>query len=248
MSARPRALVVGGSRGVGRATVLELAARGYDVAIGYQRAAEMAEQVLAELPGDATGVTVRGDVATDGARMVDEAVGALGGLDAVAVTAVPVITGPLSAATRDDAVRSVDVVVNGFRDVAVAAQKHLAERSGSIVAVSSLGAHRYAGYYGVLGPAKAALETTVRYLAVEFGRSGVRVNAVSPCLIDDPQHFADAPDVMRFLEVTAKRTPLNRRLARPADVARTIAALLGPDFGCVTGNVVVIDGAYSLQA
>lgn len=180
--------------------------------------------------------------------MVHKAAQELGGLDSVVVTAVPVITGPLSRASRGELLRAFDVVANGFQEVAVAAQEHVVERAGSIVAISSLGSDRYAGYYGVLGPAKAALEAMVRYLAVEFGPSGVRVNAVSPCLIDDPQHFQDAPDVMRFLEVTARRTPLGRRIATPHDIARVIAALLGPDLAFVTGQTIKVDGGYSLPA
>lgn len=245
---RPRTLVVGGSRGVGRATVLELAGRGHDVAIAYTKAAEQASALVDELPPECTAVTVAGDIAVDGERIVSEAVEGLGGLDGVVVTAVPVIIGPLLKATRADIDRCYDVVVHGFREVVVAAKPHLERTGGSAVAVSSLGADRYAGYYGALGPAKAALETVVRYLAVELGRTGVRVNGVSPCLIDDPQHFEDAPDVMRFFEATAKRTPLNRRLATPADVARVIAALLGPDFGSVTGQIITIDGGYGLLA
>jgi NAD(P)-dependent dehydrogenase (short-subunit alcohol dehydrogenase family) len=248
VTGRLRTLIVGGSRGVGRATALELAGRGHDVAIAYVAGAESAAKVVAELPAEARGFALQGDIATDGPRLVAEAVEALGGLDAVVVTAVPVITGPLSKARSADIARCFDVVNHGFREVALAAQPHLAATGGSIVAVSSLGSQRYAGYYGAIGPAKAALEATVRYLAVEFGSVGVRVNAVSPCLLDDPQHFAGAPEVMRFVEATARRTPLNQRLADPSDVARTIAALLGPDFHCVTGQVIVIDGAYSLQA
>jgi NAD(P)-dependent dehydrogenase (short-subunit alcohol dehydrogenase family) len=248
MTTRPRTLIVGASRGIGRATALELGGRGHDVAIAYRSGRDAAQRVAAELPTTARGVLVHGDIATDGAQMVDEAAALLGGLDAVLVTAVPVILGKLSDANPDDAARSFDVVVNGFREVAVAAYKHVAETQGSIVAVSSLGAGRYAGYYGALGPAKAALESTVRYLAVEFGRSGVRVNAVSPSLVDDPHHLADAPEVARFLESTAKRTPLNRRLARPDDIARVIASLVSADFACVTGQVVVVDGGYSLLA
>jgi NAD(P)-dependent dehydrogenase (short-subunit alcohol dehydrogenase family) len=191
-------------------------------------------------------VLVQGDIATGAERMVAETVAELGGLDGLVVTAVPIITGALSGASRDDATRSFDVVVNGFRDAVVAAQPYLARRRGSVVAVSSLGSQRYAGYYGALSLAKAALETAVRYLAVELGPSGVRVNAVCPCLIDNPQHFDDAPHVRRFLEKTARRTPLEHRLATPQEIARSIAALIGPDLARVTGQVIVVDGGYSL--
>lgn len=248
MTVRPRTLVVGASRGVGRATALELARRGHDIALAFHAGVEEAKSVAAELPPGTRSVLVQGDIAIDGGRMVDEAAEGLGGLDAVVVTAVPLIVGRLTDTVDADTVRCFDVVVHGFRDVALAAHKYLAESHGSIVAVSSLGSDRCAGYYGALGPAKAALESTVRYLAVEFGRSGVRVNAVSPCLIDDPDHVTDAPEVARFLEATAKRTPLNRRLVRPDDIARVIASMIGPDFGSVTGQVVVADGGYALLA
>lgn len=243
-----RTLIIGASRGIGRALAVELAGRSHDVALAFRTNRVAAEEVAALLRDSTRAVLIEGDVAVDGARIVDEAAAALDGLDSVVVTAVPVITGKLAEATREDALRSYDVVVNGFREVAVAAHQHLAKTAGSLVAVSSLGADRYASYYGTLGPAKAALETMVRYFAVEFGRSGVRVNAVSPCLVDDPQHVADAPEVIPFLELTAKRTPLNRRLAKPDDIARVIAALIGPDFAPVTGQVVVVDGGYSLLA
>ncbi|BBY83724.1 1-cyclohexenylcarbonyl CoA reductase [Mycolicibacterium pulveris] len=245
---RPRTLIIGGSRGVGKATALELASRGHDLALTFHTGHREAKEVAGELGPQVRSVLVQGDIACDGARMVDEAADALGGLDTIVVTAVPLVLGRLSDVSDADVERCFDVVTHGFRRVAIAARRHLAESHGSIVAVSSLGAERYAGYYGALGPAKAALESTVRYLAVEFGRSGIRVNAVSPCLIDDPAHRPDAPDVVQFLAATAKRTPLNRRLARPSDIARVIAALAGPDFNCVTGQIVVVDGGYSLVA
>ncbi len=248
MTLRPRTLIIGASRGVGRATALELASRGHDLALAFRTGLAEAKEVAGELGSEVRSVLVQGDIASEGPRMVDEAAEALGGLDAIVVTAVPLVLGRLTDATDEDTDRCFDVVVNGFRRVAIAGQKYLADSQGSIVAVSSLGSDRYAGYYGALGPAKAALESTVRYLAVEFGRSGVRVNAISPCLIDDPAHLPGAPDVMRFVDATAKRTPLNRRLARPDDIARVIASLTGPDFDCVTGQIVVVDGGYSLVA
>jgi len=242
-----RTLIIGASRGVGRATAVELAARGHDLALGYRAGADAVEKLAVELGGVAS-VAVQGDVARDGARMVADAVAGLGGLDHLVVTAVPLITGPISSVTREEADRAMDVGVHGFREVVLAAREHLSGRGGSIVAVSSLGSDRYAGYYGALGPAKAALESTVRYLAGELGPELIRVNAVSPCLIDDPAHMADAPEVAKFLGAAARRTPLGRRLAVPADIARVIAALVGDDLAFVTGQVLVVDGGYSLLA
>jgi NAD(P)-dependent dehydrogenase (short-subunit alcohol dehydrogenase family) len=242
-----KTFIIGASRGVGRATALELASRGHDLALGYRVGTDDVEKLAAEL-GDVATVAVQGDVAREGARMVADAVDGLGGLDNVVVTAVPLITGPIAAVTREEADRAMDVQVHGFRDVVLAAREHLSTGGGSVVAVSSLGSARYAGYYGALGPAKAALESTVRYLAAELGPELIRVNAVSPCLIDDPAHVAEAAEVAKFLVAAARRTPLGRRLAVPADIARAIAGLLGPDFGYLTGQTIVLDGGYSLLA
>jgi NAD(P)-dependent dehydrogenase (short-subunit alcohol dehydrogenase family) len=230
---------------VGRATAIELAARGHRLALGYQSRHQAAQKVAAEISADST-VLVQGDIAEDAARMVAEAAEGLGGLDNLVVTPAPIITGPIGSVTPDDARYAMDVVVHGFREATLAARPFI--RGGSVVAVSSLGSDRYASYYGALGPAKAALENTVCYLAAELGREEIRVNALAPCLIDDPEHFADLPDVAKFLSAVAKRTPLGRRLATPVDIARAVAALVGPDLGFVTGQVIRIDGGYGLLA
>jgi NAD(P)-dependent dehydrogenase (short-subunit alcohol dehydrogenase family) len=244
----PRTLVVGGSRGIGRATVLRLAAAGASTAIAYRRDTEGAQETAKEAAArGGLAVLLQGDVATDAASLVEEAAERLGGLDFVVVTAVPVITGRMGAVSAEEFHRAMDVVVWGFTRTVLAARPHLSRSGGSAVAVSSLGSWLYASYYGALGPAKAALESSVRYLAAELGRDGVRVNAVSPCLVDDAQHVADAPEVAAFFEATAKRTPL-RRLATPDDVAGVIVGLGSPDFGLVTGEVVRVDGGYRLLA
>ena len=238
--------MVGASRGIGRATVLELASRGHDVALAFASNVAAAEKVAAELPSACSSVLIQCDIGADATVVVERAVAALGGLDSVVVTPAPIIVGPIHKVTAEEARRACDVMVHGFREVVLAARPYLAERQGAVVAVSSAGSERVAGWYGALGPAKAALEATVRYLAVSLGRDLIRVNAVSPGMVDDPAHFADAPEIMDLLPATAKRTPLGQRLPGPADIARTIAALLSDDTSFVTGHVLKIDGGYSL--
>lgn len=244
----PRSLIVGGSRGIGRATALRLARSGSSLAIGYHHDEARAQETAQEVTNlGASAVVVRGDVAAEGPRLVDEAVSALGGLDLVVVTAMPVITGRALAVSHVEFRKAMDVVVWGFHQTVVAARVHLARSGGSAIAVSSLGARMYASYYGALGPAKAAMESTVRYLAAELGPEGVRVNAVSPCLVDDLQHLAETPEVVRFMDGTAKRTPL-RRLATPDEIAGAILALASPACSFVTGEILKVDGGYSLLA
>jgi NAD(P)-dependent dehydrogenase (short-subunit alcohol dehydrogenase family) len=241
-----RVLIVGASRGIGRATALELGRRRWDVAIAFSSNRDAAEKVAAELGHDRVNVLIKGDIAVDSRSIVARAVAGLGGLDAVVITAVPLITGPIDKVTSQEAQRAIDVTVHGFRELALASAPHLAVRRGSVVAVSSLGSDRTVEFYGALGPAKAALEATVRYLAITLGRDHIRVNAVAPGMVDDAAHIADAPHIAAVVPATAKRTPLGRALPTPADIAMTIAALLGEDFAFVTGQTIKIDGGYCL--
>jgi NAD(P)-dependent dehydrogenase (short-subunit alcohol dehydrogenase family) len=240
-----KVLVIGGSHGIGRAAVKRLTREGARCAIGYASNDDAAELVASE--AGAAGkrpVLVKGDIATQGPSIVERAHAQLGGLDAIVVTAGVETLGRTLETTYDDYRRAMDVQVWGLLEVVRAAVPALADAKGSVVAVSGITASRYAKFYGPIGPSKGALETTVRYLAAELGPRGIRVNAISPALIADEDHWK--PDeVAPFWEQVRKRTPL-RRLASPDDIAASMVALLGADLGFVTGQVLVVDGGYTL--
>jgi NAD(P)-dependent dehydrogenase (short-subunit alcohol dehydrogenase family) len=245
------ALVVGGSRGIGKQTVLQLTAQGVHCAIGYQSRTALAEEVAkeaAELGPEP--VLIMGDQGTAPRAFVEETVDRLGGCGSIVTTAVPMLMGRLLDVTEDEYRAAMDVQVWGLQELVRAALPHLEAERGSVVTVSSLGAGTYASYYGAIGPAKGALETTVRYFGAELGKRGVRVNAVSPCLVDDPSHSIgiDVPESFgAVIDAVAKRTPM-RRLATSAEIASVIVALLSSSFRFVTGHVIPVDGGYSLLA
>jgi enoyl-[acyl-carrier protein] reductase III len=114
------------------------------------------------------------------------------------------------------------------------------------VAISSLGSARVLEDYVLVGTSKAALESLVRYLAVELAPRGIRVNAVSGGIVDTSalDHF---PQKEQMLEWGEKRTPAGRLVA-PEDIASVVAFLCSAEADMIRGQVLVVDGGFSLPA
>jgi enoyl-[acyl-carrier protein] reductase III len=116
----------------------------------------------------------------------------------------------------------------------------------SIVAISSLGSKRVLENYILVGTSKAALESVVRYLAVELAPRGIRVNAVSAGVVETEalEHF---PNREQMLRAGRERTPAGR-LVEPDDVAGAVAYLCSPEAEMIRGHTLIVDGGYSLLA
>jgi enoyl-[acyl-carrier protein] reductase III len=116
---------------------------------------------------------------------------------------------------------------------------------GRIIGISSLGSRFYVPMYSGLGAAKAAMESLARYLAVELAPSGINVNVVCAGLVDsDIIHLA--PDSARLIEHVIARTPVHR-LAQPEDIAGVVALLCSPESDWIRGQTIIADGGYSLM-
>jgi enoyl-[acyl-carrier protein] reductase III len=118
------------------------------------------------------------------------------------------------------------------------------EPGSSIVAISSLGSQRVLENYVLVGTSKAALESVVRYLAVELAPA-VRVNAVSGGVVDTGalEHFPNKDEMLR----SAERTPAGR-LVEADDIAGAVSFLCSGDAAMVCGQTLVVDGGFSLPA
>jgi enoyl-[acyl-carrier protein] reductase III len=121
---------------------------------------------------------------------------------------------------------------------------------GRIVAISGMDTHRYVAGHGVLAAAKAALETLVKYLAVELGPRGVTVNAVNPGYVDTDSvalYFGDDETRRAFTEELEGSTPL-RGIGTPAEVASLVAWICSPEAAWLQGQTIYLDGGIFLHA
>jgi enoyl-[acyl-carrier protein] reductase III len=175
-------LVTGGSRGIGREIAHRFAEEGAArVAIGYLRNDSAAEKTAEELRGlGAEVVLVRGNVSSS---RVAEQVMALGPLTALVHNAATGVIRPALETNEKHFEWTMAANARALLSLSQAAAPSMAPGS-SIVALSSLGAQRVLDNYVLVGASKAALESIVRYLAVELAPRGIRVNAVSGGVVE----------------------------------------------------------------
>ena len=244
------ALVTGASRGIGRATALRLAHDGADVAVGFFRNREGAEKTVAaieEIGRRAVAVRAHVGDADRVAALVETTRAELGAPTIVVSNAASGILRPLGELDLKGWQWTMDVNARALLLLAQHTRDGMrAGGGGVIVALSSLGSERVLPAYGAVGASKAALESLVRYLAVEGAPDGIRVNAISAGVVDTDalRHF---PDRDGMLEQAASRTPAARTLT-PDDVAAAVSFLCSDDAFMIRGETVRVDGGYALIA
>jgi enoyl-[acyl-carrier protein] reductase III len=234
--------VSGGTRGIGRAIALRFARDGARrVAIGYLRndlAAEVASHELQELGAEVT--LVRGNVTSE--RVLGE-VADLGPLDVLVHNAATGVIRPALETVDKHWDWTMNANARALLQLARVAAPQMPDGS-SIVAISSLGAQRVLENYVLVGTSKAALESVVRYLAVELAPA-VRVNAVSGGVVETGalEHFPNREEMLE----AGRANPVGR-LVEANDIAGAVAFLCSPDAAMIRGQTLVVDGGYSLLA
>ncbi|AKZ59018.1 Cyclic-di-GMP-binding biofilm dispersal mediator protein [Streptomyces ambofaciens ATCC 23877] len=235
------ALVTGGSRGIGAATVLRLAREGADVALTYVNGKEAAEDVVRAV--EALGrraVALRADAgdADEAAGAVERAADALGGLDVLVNNAGVGLLGPVEGFSVGDLDRVLAVNVRGVFLTAQAAAARMTA-GGRIITVGSCMAQRVPGPGGTLyAMSKSALIGLTKALARELGGRGITANIVHPGPIDTDMNPAGGP----YAEGQAALTALGR-FGTAEEVASTVAHLATA--GYVTGAEFSVDGGHA---
>lgn len=240
------ALITGGGTGVGRATTLQLAARGYHVVVNYSRSSDDAESTAAaarELGVRALAIAC--DVSSDaGVRdMLARCQSEFGRLDVLVNNAAVtqfINHADLEAMTEEKWDRIFDVNLKGAFFVTRAAMPLLqAAGAGAIVNVASTAGVAGAGSSIAYAASKGALITLTKSLARAFA-SQVRVNAVCPGVIVS-RWLDDHPEM---IEAAIKVTPLKR--ASTTDDIADVITFLACDAGMMTGQALVVDGGRTM--
>ncbi len=243
------ALVTGASRGIGRAIALRMAEAGARVVVSSRRqdACERVAREIEDQGGDALAVACDVAVTADLAMLADRAEGRFGQVDVLVLNAAVVSHfGPL--AKLDDAALDRMLTANVRSQVALCRRlvPPMAERGGGAVvtigSTSGLVGERLLGGYSLT---KAADMQLVRNLAVEFGRRGVRANAIAPGLVRTDMTKAIWSDPTR-LEAVLGTTALGRA-AEPDDIAAAAVFLASPAAACITGQTLVVDAGMTIN-
>jgi len=244
------ALITGSGRGIGRAIALRLAQEGADVIVNYMRNQAPAEETANQIRQMGRKcLVIKANVAKpDDINLLFRTIDSeFGGLDIFINNAASGFNRPGMQQRVEGWDWTLNVNARAFLFATQAAVPLMDKRGGGhIVAISSPGSQRVLPDYIAVGASKAALDSLTRYLAVELAPKKISVNAVSPSLVetDALKYFASLSDTNTIPRAIAN-TPAGR-LVTPEDVAGAVAFLCSPDAEMIRGQVIIIDGGFTL--
>jgi NAD(P)-dependent dehydrogenase (short-subunit alcohol dehydrogenase family) len=243
------AIVTGASRGIGAATALLLAERGYRVVVNYRSSAEQAEKVVAAISaGGGEAVAIQADVtaADDVAGMVDQTEQRWSQVDVLVHNAlIPFDVTSFADLSWEQLGSKLERELRAAFLITKAVVPGMISRNyGRLVYLSTGLSRRPRGGMITLGTAKAALDQFVRYIALELAPHGITANLVAPATVDETK----VTEQLGAREMRALRAinPMGR-LVRPEEVARTVAFLASEDSGFTTGHYLPVNGGLAMD-
>jgi NAD(P)-dependent dehydrogenase (short-subunit alcohol dehydrogenase family) len=243
------AIVTGGSMGIGRSTVLQLAAEGAHVVSCARRKPKLDElsEAVQDLAGGFTGYEL--DVGDTGAfaSMINDTAAEHGRLDLLVNNAPSVIGGMVVDQSLDDWRANFGIGVDSvFIGVQAAMRIMIPQRSGSIVNISSVSSLRAGTASGAYGAAKAALNQFSQCAAMEAAPHNVRINVVAPGAVETPGLNAATMKSDAVKKAITDAIPM-QRAALPEEVAEAICFLGSDDASFITGVILPVDGGKTPQ-
>ncbi len=245
------ALITGSGRGIGRAIALHFAELGADVVVNYFRNRQPAEETAAQIRAlGRRALVVKANIGN--IDQIDNLFNALEAefnrLDFLIHNAASGFNRPVMEQRPKGWDWSMNINARSLLFMAQRAAKRMSRGGGgAIVSISSPGSGRVLPDYVSVGASKAALESLTRYLAVELASQNIVVNAISPGIVltEALQHFDSIRTDADLVQRATQLTPAGR-LVTPEDVAGVAAFLSSPAAAMIRGQVIVMDGGYTL--
>ncbi|MFK8057745.1 MAG: SDR family NAD(P)-dependent oxidoreductase [Saprospiraceae bacterium] len=242
------ALVTGGTRGIGLAIAEQLAVAGAKVVIASRRIETVrdAEKLLKDKGLDVTGKICNVGDADDRKRLIEDTVELYGQLDILVNNAA---ANPVFGKVEDTEpwafAKIMSINVEAPFELAKLALPHLkTSKHGNVLNISSIGGISPEAKLGIYSMSKASLNSLTKVLAKEWGRYGVRVNAVCPGLIQTD--FSEALWSNEQLVAHMKQaTPLGR-IGQPSEIGQLSLAIVSGAAGYCTGQLFTADGGYTI--
>jgi enoyl-[acyl-carrier protein] reductase III len=242
------ALITGGTRGLGRAIALRLARGGATLALNYRRDEDSAARTLNDVQAlSPRSILVKADMEEDAQvrAMVARAGTEFGRLDILIVNAAATAFKPLLEVKPHNLSRTFNLSVGGFVASVQEVSKFMSA-GGRVVVISGMDSVRYMAGHGVLGAAKAAMESLVRYFAFELGPRGITVNGVNFAIIDsDSSRLYYGEDFERVRSAAIERSAL-KRLPELDEIAAIVSMLCSPEASFLTAQTIMVDGGLTL--
>ncbi len=238
------AIVTGGSRGIGRAIALRLAADGFAVVVNYAGDAASAQATVSEIEaGGGRAIAVKADVAQpqEVANLFAEAKQAFGRLDVVVNSAGVMATVSIDVANLDAFDRAIATNLRGAFLVLAQAAQHLGEGGRIIALTTSVIAKAFPGY-GPYIASKAGVEGLVHVLANELRGRKITVNAIAPGPVGTELFFRGKSE--ETVANIARQSPMER-IGTPEEIAGAVAFLAGPDGAWVNSQVLRVNGGFA---
>jgi enoyl-[acyl-carrier protein] reductase III len=238
---------------MGRAIALRLAREGADCVLTYRRRESQACQVADEIERLGRRALALELDLTEPARVgpaFERIAEAFGRVDILVLNAAATAFRPVLEQKAHNIRQTLAISVDAFIAAAQGAVPLMRGRPGRIVAISGIDSFQAMARHGVLGAAKAAVESLVRALALELGPLGITVNGVNPGVVETDSsrmYFEEGLglDYARTLARLAAMTPV-RRVGTVEDVASLVAYLASDAAGFLTGQTIVLDGGLTI--
>jgi enoyl-[acyl-carrier protein] reductase III len=244
------ALVTGSTRGLGRKTILRYAKEGADIVVNYKKNEDLAKEVVQEAEQmGRKAIAIQADLesAEDIKEMFAKVKESFGHLDIFVANAAATAFKPLSELKSHNIDRTLSLVIRGFILCTQEAAKLMDGRGGRIVGVSGVDSIRHMPGHGLLGAAKAAMESLIRSFSAELSDKNINVNGVCLGGFETDSSRLYGGEAYQYLKEEFTRLSTRNRFGTLEDMSNVILFLSSQESDYIAGQTIIVDGGMAVQ-